>query len=116
MQNLEYRMKIYDVGDKVGDSCEIILGSHETGSHACYLIYGTLAPGEQGRELKPGHGHEEIVLALKGDIKLTGHGAELLKQGQALHLQGAEAVLIANPGSALAVYVIAGGHSGHGHH
>ncbi len=65
-------MKLFEVAEKVQDSGEYILGSRETGSHACYLVYGALKPGEKGRELRPGHGHEEIVLAMIGDLRLKG--------------------------------------------
>ncbi|HEX9137740.1 MAG TPA: hypothetical protein VF905_12455 [Nitrospirota bacterium] len=109
-------MKLFEVAEKAQDSGEYILGSRETGSHACYLIYGALHPGEKGRELRPGHGHEEIVLALTGDLRLTGHFTGTLKQGQALHLTGEESVFLENTSNAQALYVIAGGHSGHGHH
>lgn len=109
-------MKLFGVAEKVQDSGEYILGVRETGSHACYLVYGVLKPGEKGRELKPGHGHEEIVLALIGDLRLTGHPTGMLKQGQALHLTGEESVIVENPGNSQAYYVIAGGHSGHRHH
>ncbi len=108
-------MKIFDIIGKAGGSGEFLLGSQETGSHACYLIYGVLHPGETGRELKPGHGHEEIVLALQGDMSLTGAHAGMLKQGQALHLVGDETVLAGNAGAIPIVYVISGGHSGHAH-
>src|SRR5512143_2946702 len=100
-------MKLFGVAEKVQDSGEYILGVRETGSHACYLVYGVL---------KPGHGHEEIVLALIGDLRLTGHPTGMLKQGQALHLTGEESVIVENPGNSQAFYVIAGGHSGHRHH
>lgn len=109
-------MKIFNVGSRVHDSGEYVLGSRETGSHACYLIYGVLKPGESGRELKPGPGHEEIVLALTGDLSLSGCFTGALKQGQALHLRDDEACTAANHGSTAVVYVIAGGHSGQGHH
>ena len=109
-------MKLFEVAEKVQDSGEYILGSRETGSHACYLIYGALKPEEKGRELRPGHGHEEIVLALTGDLRLTGHFTGTLKQGQALHLTGEESVFLENTSNVQALYVIAGGHSGHGHH
>ena len=108
-------MKIFDIAGKAGSSGECLLGSQETGSHACYLIYGILQPGETGRELKPGHGHEEIVLALQGDLTLTNAHVGSLKQGQALHLAGDEAVLVGNSGAMPAVYVVSGGHAGHGH-
>jgi hypothetical protein len=108
-------MRIFEVAGKIRDSGEYILGSRDTGSHACYLIYGALNPGEKGRELKPGTGHEEIVLALVGDLKLTGHSTGTLKQGQALHLTGEETVFVENTGDSQALYVIAGGHSGEHH-
>jgi len=109
-------MKLFEVMEKVQGSGEYILGSRETGSHACYLVYGVLKPGEKGRELRPGDGHEEIILALFGDLKLTGHHIGTLKQGQALHLRGEESVFVENTGNSQAFYVIAGGHSSHGHH
>jgi len=109
-------MKLFEVMEKVQDSGEYILGSRETGSHACYLIYGALKPGEKGRELRPGHGHEEIVLALCGDLRLTGRHTGMLKQGQALHLTGEESVFVENTGNSQAFYAIAGGHSSQGHH
>jgi hypothetical protein len=108
-------VKIFDIIEKAGDSGEYLLGSQATGSHACYLIYGVLQPGETGRELKPGQGHEEIVLALQGDMTLTGAPVGTLKQGQALHLAGDETVLAGNSGAMPAVYAISGGHSGHAH-
>ena len=109
-------MKIFDVTGNISGSGEYILGSRETGSHACYLIYGVLKPGEQGRELKPGRGHEEIVLVLTGELKLIGQYTGTLKEGQAIHLKGDEGVLAGNMSSAPAVYVVSGGHSDQGHH
>ena len=111
-------MKIHDVFGKVEESGEYVLGSRETGSHACYLISGVLKPGEQGRELKPGKGHEEIVLATTGDIQLSGQYTGTLKQGQAIHLQGEESCYAENPGTLKVMYVISGGHSAseQGHH
>ncbi len=108
-------MKIFEMSGGIKESGESILGSRETGSHACYLVYGVLKPGERGRVLKPGHGHEEIILALHGDLALTGKETGILKQGQALHLQGEESVSVENDGSEQAIYVISGGHSEHGH-
>lgn len=109
-------MKVYEVADKVAASGEYILGSEATGSHACYLIYGVLEAGEQGRELRPGAGHEEMVLALDGDLALNGQFAGILKKGRALHLQGEETCIAGNPSDREVHYVIAGGHSGQGHH
>jgi uncharacterized cupin superfamily protein len=111
-------MKIYDVFGKNGDSGEQILGSRDTGSHACYLIHGVLKPGEKGRELNPGKGHEELVLVIAGELQLSGQCTGMLKQGQAIHLQGAQSCYAENPGATNAVYVISGGHSEseQGHH
>lgn len=109
-------MKIFDVADRLSGSGEYILGSKELGSHACYLIHGVLGPGEQGRVLKPGAGHEEIVLALTGDLALTGAFNGTLKQGQAVHLVGEETCTAGNPSDREVRYVVAGGHGGHGHH
>jgi hypothetical protein len=109
-------MKIFDVFGKSLEAGEQLLGSRDTGSHACYLIYGKLGPGERGRELKPGHGHEELILALQGDLQMSGHSSGTLKQGQAIHLRGEEALCVGNAGAAEAVYVVAGGHSDEGHH
>ena len=111
-------MKTYDVFGKTGDSGEHILGSRETGSHACYLIHGVLKPGEKGRELSPGKGHEELVLVIAGDLQLSGHYTGTLRQGQAVHLQGEQSCHAANPGTLNVIYVISGGHSEseHSHH
>jgi hypothetical protein len=108
-------MKIFNVMDKVLGSGEYILGADDTGSHACYMIYGILKPGERGRELKPGRGHEEIVLATTGELQCTGHFSGTLKQGQALHLKGDQTVFAENKGNGDAVYVICGGHPEGGH-
>jgi uncharacterized cupin superfamily protein len=104
-------MKTHDVFGKIGESGEYVLGSQETGSHACYLIYGIVKPGERGRELKPGKGHEEIVLVMGGDLQLSGHYTGMLKQGQAIHLQGEQSCGVENPGEINVVYVVSGGHA-----
>jgi hypothetical protein len=109
-------MSTFDVASKVSLSGEYILGAEQTGSHACYLIYGVLKPGERGREIKPGRGHEEIVLLLRGDLSVRGHDAGALEQGQAIHLRDDETCLLDNPGDGEAIYVIAGGHAEGGHH
>jgi len=108
-------MQVYDVAGKVAGSGEYILGADATGSHACYLIYGVLKAGEQGRELRPGNGHEEMVLCIAGELKLSGTLAGTLRQGQAMHLRGEESCTAGNPSTCDAVYVIAGGHAGGGH-
>lgn len=109
-------MKIFEVFSRVEASGEYILGSEATGSHACYLIYGRLQGREKGRPLKPGKGHEELILALKGDLKLSGSSDGTLPEGQAVHLRGEETLWLENPSAEPAVYVIAGGHGETGHH
>jgi uncharacterized cupin superfamily protein len=108
-------MEIFEVADKLGTSGEYILGADVTGSHACYLIYGRLAPGERGRELRPGKGHEELVLCLEGEMHLAGCYSGVLRQGKAIHLRGEESCTAENAGSGDVVYVVAGGHAGGGH-
>lgn len=108
-------MQVHEVATKIIGSGEYILGTDATGSHACYLIYGVLKAGERGRELKPGHGHEEMVLCISGELRLSGGWSGTLRQGQAIHLLGEESCRAENPSTGEAVYVIAGGHSSGGH-
>jgi hypothetical protein len=111
-------MKIFDLKSKaqISENGEYILGFKETGSHACYMIYGILRPEEKDRVIKPGKGHEEIVLALKGDIKITGYYSGVLKEGSAFHIAGEHECFLENQGISEAVYIIAGGHSESRHH
>ncbi len=95
---------------------EYVFGLEDTGSHACYMIYGILKPGEKGRLIKPGRGHEEIVLAMKGNLLISGDITGRLESGNAFHIAGETTAYLENPGSDEAVYIIAGGHSDHGHH
>ena len=111
-------MKIFEVKNNAIDSKrgEFLLGFHETGSHACYMIYGILKSKEKARSVKPGPGHEEIVLAMKGDLEVAGFYSGGLKEGCALHLEGNQECFLENRGEAEAVYVIAGGHTETGRH
>ena len=104
-------MKAFEVRAKVGDSGEYILGAEATGSHACYLIYGVMQPHEKGRKLKPGKGHEELVLAIKGDFSISGHIWGPLREGEAIHLKGDEICMLENNSGEEGIYVISGGHS-----
>jgi uncharacterized cupin superfamily protein len=108
-------MKVFEVAGKVAGSGEYILGYDATGSHACYLIYGVLKAGEKGRELRPGKGHEEMLVVVQGEMAVTGASTVTLKQGQAIHLKGEETCFAENRTASEAVYVMAGGHSGSGH-
>jgi hypothetical protein len=94
---------------------EYVLGFQDTGSHACYMIYGVLKPKEKGRLIKPGKGHEEIVLAVKGNLKVTGKYSGDLREGEAFHIMDNQKCFLENPGKNDAVYVISGGHSEGGH-
>jgi uncharacterized cupin superfamily protein len=111
-------MRIFDLKDKaqISENGEYILGFNETGSHACYMIYGILKPGEKGRLIKPGKHHEEIVLVVKGDIEVTGQHSGILKEGKAFHIKGEHECFLENKGISDAIYVVAGGHSEGGHH
>jgi hypothetical protein len=95
---------------------EYVFGSADTGSHACYMIYGTLKPGEKGREIKPGRGHEEMLLSAHGSFSVTGDFEGIIEEGSVIHLAGEQACYLENKSSSEAVYVIAGGHSEHSHH
>jgi hypothetical protein len=95
---------------------EYIFGFEDTGSHACYMIYGFLKPKEKGRLVKPGTGHEEIILSLEGDLEVTGYYSGTLKEGSAMYIEGEHECFLENPAEHPAVYIIAGGHSEGSHH
>ncbi len=109
-------MKVFKVSSMIEGSGEYILGAEQTGSHACYLIYGRMVAGEKGRVLRPGGGHEEIFLAVRGDFRLSGEKELVVKEGEAVHLKGEETFHAENITDSEAVYVMAGGHSEGGHH
>jgi uncharacterized cupin superfamily protein len=110
-------LKTYPVRELSRDEGgEYVLGLKDLGTHACYLIYGELAPGEEGRKICPGEGHEEILLAVVGDIEVRGDEfSGRLPAGEAMHFRGEETCAIGNPGGSTAIYVLAGGHSETGH-
>lgn len=111
-------MKIFEMKNKAlnSEAGEYILGFQDTGSHACYMIYGILKPNEKGRVVKPGRGHEEIVLAIKGELGVTGYYSGSLKEGSAFHIKGAHECFLENKGTSDAIYIIAGGHPEGDHH
>ena len=95
---------------------ECVLGARVLKTHACYLIYGEIPPSEEGRKISPGAGHEEILMAVQGDLELTDDaGTQVLHEGEAVHVVEEESLILANRGAVKAVYVLAGGHSGKGH-
>ena len=111
-------MKIFDILSLASaNKGEYVLGLEDLNTHACYLIYGIIKPGEKGRVIKPGSGHEEIVCLVQGKVQLSNSsGRYVLDQGQAFHLKGDETYMMDNEAGTDAVYVISGGHSvGHGH-
>ena len=111
-------MRIFELKQKASTSenREYILGSQDTGSHACYMIYGLMKAHEKGRVINPGKGHEEIVLAIKGDLYITGYYTICLKEGSAFHIKGDHECFLENKDESDAVYVISGGHAEKGHH
>jgi mannose-6-phosphate isomerase-like protein (cupin superfamily) len=110
-------MKTFDVKAlSVGERGEYVLGMKDLGTHACYMIYGTLGPGEGGRQVKPGLGHEEILCVVVGRLLIHGpDGVFELKNGHAVHVRENQSFEVSNPDREPAVYVMAGGH-GTPHH
>ena len=110
-------MKTYELRDKAikSENTEYLLGHRDTGRHGCYMIYGLLRPGEKERRVNPGAGHEEILLAVEGNLEVTGCHSGNLKEGSALYLEGQQECFLENRGVSDAVYIIAGGHSEKGH-
>ncbi|MCB2227369.1 MAG: hypothetical protein KQH53_11885 [Desulfarculaceae bacterium] len=112
-------IKIWDLEGRVlREGGETVLGLKDLQTHACYMLYGVLEPGGEPRVLKPGEGHEEIILAISGAININGPDGELtLRPGQAVYLKGAETWQATCAGEAEARYVAAGGHTpGEEHH
>jgi hypothetical protein len=111
-------MQIYDVAEKAQEKGEYILGSAELHTHACYMVFGILWPGEKNREIKPGSGHEEICCLVNGIVSIyRGDDRFWVGPGQAFHLKGDETWMMNNEGPADAVYILSGGHSTpHEHH
>jgi hypothetical protein len=98
------------------DSGESVFGLEHTGSHACYMIYGILKPGQDKRVITPGKGHEEMVLAVKGNFEMSGRFSGHLREGCAFYVAGEDTVYLQNTETTDACYVIAGGHSQDAHH
>jgi len=109
-------MKIINLNETVFRPGEFIVGADQTGSHACYLLYGILKPGET-RALSPGHGHEEIFCCLEGEVIAKADSDENpVKKGQCFHMKGEDSLSISNECPNPVVYVLAGGHSDSSHH
>ena len=110
-------MKTYEMKDQAinSENRERLLGHRDTGRHGCYMIYGLLKPKEKGRQVNPGAGHEEILLATEGNLEVTGYHSGNLREGSAPYLEGQQECFLENRGESDAVYIIAGGHSAEGH-
>lgn len=109
-------MKIINLKEVMFRPGEYIVGAEQTHSHACYLIYGVLKPGET-RTLSPGQGHEEIFCCLEGEVQAKSGGEDTkVQKGQCFHMKGEDSCDISNQGNNIVVYVLAGGHSGESHH
>jgi uncharacterized cupin superfamily protein len=115
-------LKIYDLAGRAPrEGGETVLGLKDLGTHACYMLYGVLNPGEAPRIFKPGEGHEEIILAVSGTIQVKGPEESLtLQPGQAIYLKGAVSYEASTDGPLEARYVASGGHTpsqgDHHHH
>jgi glyoxylate utilization-related uncharacterized protein len=107
--------KIFNLKESIYREGEYIIGSAQTGSHACYFLYGILRKGET-REISPGKGHEEILVCIEGAIKLESEEHSfVLSKGQAVHLADEESFYIESEAET-SIYVVAGGHSDASHH
>ncbi len=95
---------------------EYVLGAKDLNTHACYMIFGVLAPGETNRTVKPGSGHEEILVAVDGELILHLDDGELkLPKNHAVHVLEDQEFKISNPGEVEVRYIMAGGHPRGGH-
>jgi hypothetical protein len=110
---METQMKFFNVKRLAKEQGgEYVLGMKDLHTHACYLIFGTLAPDERDRLVKPGEGHEEILLAVDGRLIIENEKGKLvLEAGHATHVKEDEAFFISNPSDKNVIYVMAGGHS-----
>ncbi|MFQ6135645.1 MAG: hypothetical protein ACE5PM_00490 [Candidatus Hydrothermarchaeales archaeon] len=102
---------------KSSEAGEYILGLEELHTHAVYLIYGVLHPGEKGRKVHPGRGHEEILCIAKGKLRAnSGHETFSMEEGEAIHLHEEDVFYLENDADEVSHYVLAGGHIMEHHH
>jgi uncharacterized cupin superfamily protein len=112
-------LKVFDLAGRAPrEGGETVLGLKDLGTHACYMLYGIISPGEEPRTLKPGEGHEEIVLVIAGQMRVQGQEVDLVLQpGQAIYLKGEQTLAATAAGPLEVRYVAAGGHTpGAEHH
>jgi len=82
-------MKTYDLKRlaKKEEEKEYVLGLKDLQTHAVYMIYGILNPGDKERKVHPGKGHEEILCIIKGAVKVESQNETIsLSEGEAMHL------------------------------
>jgi hypothetical protein len=105
-------MRIFNLQKMAQDSGgEHVLGLKDLGTHAVYMIYGFLSPGEENRKLLPGKGHEEILCIVVGEVLVKTPAESFpLKKGEAFHLAEDDEFYLSNSGDLTAIYVMAGGH------
>lgn len=95
---------------------EYLVGFEQTGTHACYFLYGVLKTGEQ-RKMSPGRGHVEIISILEGEVEVLNSGKrEKFVRGEGFVLEGEERVEVKATGGKPVIYVISGGHTDLSHH
>lgn len=104
-------MRIFDLGSLcASEGGEYVLGMKHLHTRGCYLIYGTIEPGEGERLVRPGEGYEEILCAVGGALILhTDRGEIHLARSHAVHVKEDDTFYLSNPSSEPIVYVIAGG-------
>jgi len=90
---------------------EYVLGLKALKTHAVYMVYGSLKPGDDGRKLLPGKGHEEILCITMGEVVVDGlNGSFIMKSGEAFHLREDDEYHLKNESEHEVKYVLAGGH------
>lgn len=105
-------MKKFTVGLSASENeGEYVLGVRDTGTHACYMIYGTLEPGEKDRLICPGKGHEEIVVSVNGNLEVSGGMSGTINPGEAFLVQGDVKCFLENKSEGQTTYIASGGHT-----
>jgi redox-sensitive bicupin YhaK (pirin superfamily) len=111
-------MKTFEVEKLANDQGgEYVLGMKDLHTHACYMVYGVLKPNETDRLVKPGEGHEEILVPVTGPVHVSADkGDFIIEQGSAVHIKEDESFFISNKSDNTIVYVLSGGHCREHHH
>ncbi len=111
-------MKIFEIDRLANEQGgEYVLGMKDLHTHACYMVYGVLGPNEADRLVKPGSGHEEILVPVTGPVHVTSERDDfVLEKGNAVHIKEDQSFFISNKTDQQVIYVLAGGHAGGHHH